>query len=248
MNIPHNWHGPFFTGLTLEFWTAMMRPEYTAAEVQAIHHLVPLTPGSTILDMPCGNGRHSLVLAREGHNVTAIDIAATYIDALQEAARKEQLPVTAIQADMLHDPLTGAFGLALCLGNSFSYFPYEGLLAVARKVHAALKEGGTYLIHTGALAESVLPGLRQRDWYEAEGIYFLSEVHYHAEESVLQSDYRILRGAEQEEKTAWHHVLTLAAVKRLLADAGFSTISCYRDGTGAAFRAGDGQAWILAVK
>ena len=41
---------------------------------------VGLPPGSHILDMGCGTGRHAVELARRGYRVTGVDIAAGMLD------------------------------------------------------------------------------------------------------------------------------------------------------------------------
>ncbi len=62
-----------------------MTPEYTDAEIKFIKEIVSLAEGSNVLDVPCGFGRHTIALAKEGFNVTGIDIAEEYIHTLNEA-------------------------------------------------------------------------------------------------------------------------------------------------------------------
>src|SRR3954447_13119049 len=198
MNSQQNWYKTFFDGLALEVWTKVMTPEYTNTEIQFIKALINNTTISNILDVPCGNGRHSIALAKEGFSVTSIDIAEEYICSLRKVIDKEQLPVTAIQADILEYELTGEFDFAICLGNSFSYFSYYPMLEFVKKINIVLKKGGAFLVQTGAIAESILPTIQQKDWIEVDGILFLSERLYHAESSVIQSNYRIIKQTQTE--------------------------------------------------
>src|SRR4051794_1469184 len=206
MNSQQNWYKTFFDGLALEVWTKVMTPEYTNTEIQFIKALLNNTSVRNILDVPCGNGRHSIALAKEGFSVTSIDIAEEYICSLRKVIDKEQLPVTAIQADILEYELTGEFDFAICLGNSFSYFSYYPMFEFVKKINNALKKGGTFLVHTGAVAESILPAVQIKDWIEVDGILFLAERIYHAESSVLQSNYRHIKHGQVENKTAYHYV------------------------------------------
>ncbi len=248
MNSQQNWYKTFFNGLALEVWTKVMTPEYTNAEIQFIKELINNTTVSNILDVPCGNGRHSIALAKEGFSVTSIDIAEEYICSLRNVIDKEQLPVTAIQADILEYELSGEFDLAICMGNSFSYFSYYTLLEFAKKINIVLKKGGTFLVQTGAIAESILPTIQQKDWIEVDGILFLSERLYHAESSVIQSNYRIIKQTQTELKTAYHYVFTLAEIRRLLTEAGFSEIVQYSGFDKSPYKHGDRQAYIVARK
>src|SRR3954469_18306853 len=127
MNSQENWYTTFFNGLALEVWTKVMPPEYTNAEVQFIKEFIKSANGN-ILDIPCGNGRHSIALAKEGFTVTSIDIAKEYINCLRDIIDKDKLPITAIRADIIQYELRGEFELAICLGNSFSYFTYYVML------------------------------------------------------------------------------------------------------------------------
>jgi 2-polyprenyl-3-methyl-5-hydroxy-6-metoxy-1,4-benzoquinol methylase len=67
-------------------------------------HLGSLPRGSA-LDVACGEGRHALYLARHGWRVDAIDFARSALVRLQATARREQLTVHAVQADLEQYPL-----------------------------------------------------------------------------------------------------------------------------------------------
>lgn len=54
------------------------------------------------LDLACGAGRQAIHLARHGFTVDAIDIAITGLRHAQHAARRQQLPIRFIQADLDH--------------------------------------------------------------------------------------------------------------------------------------------------
>ncbi len=58
-----------------------------------------LLPGRA-LDLACGTGRNALWLAREGWNVTAVDGAGAAIEILEERARKENVNIKTVVADL----------------------------------------------------------------------------------------------------------------------------------------------------
>jgi hypothetical protein len=66
------------------------------------------------------------------------------------------------------------------------------MLHFAKKVCNAMKEGGIFLIHTGALAESILPSLKENEWMQVKDMLFLTKRIYHPVESILQYDYSII--------------------------------------------------------
>ena len=58
-----------------------------------------------MLDLGCGDGRHSIPLARAGHRVTAIDVSPAAIAAIARAARRahddgRRLSLEIVQADL----------------------------------------------------------------------------------------------------------------------------------------------------
>lgn len=243
-----NWYKTFFNGLFLKLWANAIPEEYTAAEVRFIKDITALAPKSNILDVPCGYGRHSIAFAQEGYSVTSIDIAETYIQELQDAALKQELPISAIQADILEYDIKGSFDLAICLGNSFSYFSYSFMLKFASKIYTVLKDGGIFLIHTGALAESILPSLKENEWMGIKDMLFLTKRTYHATDSILQCDYSILNQEQREDSTAYQYIFTLAEVRRLLTEAGFTQIEQYSGFEKTPYKLGDRQAYIVARK
>jgi SAM-dependent methyltransferase len=84
----------FFEGLAEFMGPAYLRYSFTKGTVQEVGFLIDalgLAPGSTVLDVGCGPGRHSIELARRGMLVTGIDISEAFITLATEAAQGEQL-------------------------------------------------------------------------------------------------------------------------------------------------------------
>ena len=83
--------------------------EAAAASVRApalfvVEQCERLPPGRA-LDVACGDGRHAVYLARRGWVVDAIDFAYAGLARLRDVARRERLPVAAVQADLERFPL-----------------------------------------------------------------------------------------------------------------------------------------------
>jgi len=64
-----------------------------------LRHAGRLAPGSAVLDVACGAGRHTRFLAARGHHVTATDIDLTGVIDLAEADRVEL-----VACDLEHSP------------------------------------------------------------------------------------------------------------------------------------------------
>ncbi|OQX14148.1 MAG: hypothetical protein BWK76_15165 [Desulfobulbaceae bacterium A2] len=61
----------------------------------------------TVLDVGCGTGSDALWLARQGFQVTGLDIAAQAVQTARERAGQEGLTITLLQGDFLRDPIPG---------------------------------------------------------------------------------------------------------------------------------------------
>jgi SAM-dependent methyltransferase len=232
------WYADFFTELPNEFWRRVVPPEATAAEVDFIEERLGLAPGSRIVDVPCGSGRHSLALGRRGHTVTGLDISAEAIEHARRAAAAADVDVAFSRADMRDVPPDG-FDAAVCMGNSFGYLDPGGTRAFVAALAAAVRPGGGLVVDYNAAAETILPGFTGEDrTMHAGDITVAATTDYDVAHSRLVSGYRFTRGAEEVAATALHHVLTCAQIDDLLATAGFVDIAHYAGPDGEPFRLG----------
>src|SRR5262249_61587264 len=82
------WYESFFSPLALEFWRAVVPPESTREEVDFVEGSLALGGPGRLLDLPCGEGRHALELARRGHRVTGVDLSSAAGSPARAAARR----------------------------------------------------------------------------------------------------------------------------------------------------------------
>jgi tellurite methyltransferase len=61
-----------------------------------VRELLPLLPVGNSLDLACGAGRHSLLVAARGQHVTAVDWSGAALEILETQARATQVPVRRI--------------------------------------------------------------------------------------------------------------------------------------------------------
>ncbi|TDH25481.1 class I SAM-dependent methyltransferase [Segetibacter sp. 3557_3] len=85
---------------------------------ELIRRLSPL-PGSRMLDVACGKGRHSKVLAEHGFDVTGIDLS---FESIQEALESEDDNLHFYQHDMRLPFWIHYFDYAFNFFTSFGYF------------------------------------------------------------------------------------------------------------------------------
>jgi SAM-dependent methyltransferase len=247
-NVPADWYTDFFTELPNEFWRRAVPPEATASEVDFVCTRLGLAPRSRVLDVPCGSGRHTIALAARGHTVVGVDISTEAVGHARRAAADAGLDVDLVVAEMRDIPTDGSFDAAICMGNSFGYLDLDGLNEFVTALAAAIRPGGGLVVDFSAAAESVLPGFgddRPRDTTVGD-ITVSGSNTYDVEGSRLLSFYRFRRGTQEVEVTALHHVYTVAALRRLLTDHGFTGIEQYGGPDGEPFTVGTGRLLLTA--
>lgn len=248
-----DWTENYFRGLALEAWGKEKPPAETRADADFLAGALHASPGSRLLDVPCGNGRVALELARRDYHLTAVDqdaaqLAAGEKAAVEKAVGREKLKIQWRRADMRRLRFRESFDGAYCFGNSFGYFGAEGTAAFLAGMGRALRPGGRLVIDTEVAAETLLPNLEHRIWQEAGGIAVLAEYDYHPAESRLDTTFTFIKGKRREVRKASQWVFTIGEIGRMLAAAGVTILELHADTTGEPFEPGAPRLLLVGGK
>ena len=221
------WYESFFSPLALQFWRAVIPPGSTRDEVDFVERALGLGRPGRLLDLPCGEGRHALELARRGHQVTGVDLSPYAVEQARAEASRIAASVDFLAGDMRAPP-PGPFDGACCLGNSIGYLSHEDLRGFLRSMLRVLRPGGRWVIDTGTAAESLLPRFGgDGRTLEAAGIRFAVRQRYDAVEGRLRQEAVLERGDERQEAPISYGVYTVAELRRLLLEAGWSMVGLH---------------------
>jgi len=159
-------------------------PDITRREIDLFTDMLKLSPEHKILDLCCGQGRHSLELARRGFNmVEGVDRSHYLIQKAKALAKKEGLNVKFREGDarkLPHPPDT--FDVVLILGNSFGYFEtVQDDLRVLQEVFRVLRPWGKLLI-------DVTDGEHLKDHFDARSWEWIDRKHFVCRERSLSVD------------------------------------------------------------
>ena len=122
-------------------------------EVDFMEDVFQLGPGSSVLDVGCGTGRHSVELARRGYQVTGIDFSAGMLAVARQKAEQVGVHVDWIEADVTTFRFDKLFDAAICMTEAaFALLtprqdPSQHDMAILRNVNAALKLGGQFMLN-----------------------------------------------------------------------------------------------------
>ena len=246
--IPDNLYETFFSGINCEMWEKAATPDWTNAEVEFKKNVCNLPVGASILDMPCGTGRHSVRLSAQGFQLTAVDISETFIAGLRKKADEQHLNIKIIQGNILSLYINGLFDGAFCFGNSFGYFDYEGMKTFVQNVSSSLKTGAKWIINSGLLAESFLNKFVTENVYQPEGFTMHVHNNYDVWNSCLLTTLTYTKNGETEVHCFKHYVYTVAGLIRLLQKFNLKTIALYSSTDKTEYNLGDAQVYLVAEK
>ena len=143
--------GPHYLALYAQ---RLLRPMETGWEASFVPLALQLPAGSSILDCPCGFGRHLHRMRLAGYRVCGVDLQPLFLDYARQSTRSAQWEAVPLAtADMAQLPFYESSFDALCnLFNSFGYFTDDEQSgeptnrAVLREFARVLKPGGRILI------------------------------------------------------------------------------------------------------
>jgi D-alanine-D-alanine ligase len=204
----------------------------TRSEVDLFSKILRLSPEDKILDLCCGQGRHSLELARRGfQNVEGLDRSHYLIQKAKSQNKKEGHNVRFREGDArkLTYP-ADTFNVVMLLGNSFGYFEtIQDDMSILKEVFRVLKPQGHLLIDVadgGYLREE----FQSRSWEWIDKMYFVCrerslsldkqrlisrEVINHVEKGVIADQFYAER------------LYTRESMNELLKKAGFGDITIH---------------------
>jgi SAM-dependent methyltransferase len=250
-----DWFVDYFAPPALDAWQRAQTHEVTLAEVAFLESVLLKTDAPRrLLDVPCGDGRHAVELAKLGHQVTGVDIAPDNAKRAQRRASDASISMEHILADMRslpqalsgHEPFDGAY----CWGNSFGYLPRAETLSFVKEVGKRLAPGARFVIDTATSAESLLVELNQNTWTRVdEELTLLLDCEYDVRESRLDTTYTsVLRGQVVDTRTAHHFIFTSGEIVDMLKSAGLSTVDLIEDLDGSEFRLGSERLIVVAER
>lgn len=238
----------FFDGYYKEIWKTLIPAELTVKEVDFMLSYFNLQPGNNVLDLMCGYGRHALALSRKGIAVTAIDNLRDYIREICETVDAENLPVKAVQEDVLEYHTRETFDLAICMGNSLNFFDENETIKLFKNVSRQLNKGGYLLINSWSFAEIAIKIFKEKSWSQVGDQKFLTDSKFLFHPTRIETESTIIfHDGKMEHKTGIDYIFSINEMERMLGDAGLKITEIFSIPGKKKFILGEPRAYLVAT-
>jgi SAM-dependent methyltransferase len=207
------------------------------AVVDSILALAGTAPGSAVLDVCCGPGRHALEFAARGHRVVGVDITEPYIAAARDSAGAMGLGAEFILADARSWSRPGAFSLAVNLFTSFGYFETRSEdETMLERIHESLEPGGALVM------DLVGKEIAARDFtggevFERDGRRIQTEFTVIGAWEGLRNRWVVVDGDKRIDRSWVQRLYAATELRDSLLKAGFSSVALFGSWDGSPYDA-----------
>ena len=207
----------------------------------------------SVLDLACGTGSMSVLLAKQGYQVLASDLSEDMLAMAWEKAAELENPPFFICQSMQRLRLPYAVDWVVCCLDSLNYVtdPADCRKAFQR-VFASLSEGGAFIFDVNS--EEKLRGLDGQVFLdENEDTYCVWRAEFDPEENICSYGMDIFQrtGKDLWERSFEEHREYAYSVEQLtewLREAGFTTVEVYGDRSFEAPQPGEQRIYFYAQK
>ncbi len=132
----------------LHFYEELLA-ESTDDEVEVLESLLAVDPGDSVLDAPCGYGRHANALAARGYDVRGLDAEEGFLDRARADAAERDLALEYVAGDVRDLPWPDdSVDAAYNVFTSFGYFDDADNRQVLAELARVVRPGGRVVVDT----------------------------------------------------------------------------------------------------
>lgn len=202
---------------------------FASAAVQ-VQNLLALTEfkGRDVLDLACGPGRHAILLAKEGFQVTGVDLSPFLLEKARLYAAREAADVEWLQADMRDFRRDEAFDLVINMFTAFGYFedPDEDV-NVLKNIYHSLRPGGRLLLEMAG-KEQIAMYFKDVDSFQFDdGTLFIQRREIRHNWTRIYNHWMVIQGNTVQSMTFEHTLYSARELADRLALAGFVNIRIF---------------------
>lgn len=229
-HLPAEWWRTLFNSIYLKTdGDVVENSANTISDIDIFQSSVPLNKDAQILDLCCGQGRHTLELASRGYkNLIGLDRSNYLIRLARKRAKSQGYDINFMEGDARRIRVKeSSLDCVMVMGNSFGYFEKEeDDKAVLNAIKRALKSHGTLVL-------DIVDGDWMKKNFEARSWEWIDQSHFVCRERSLAADGRRIISREVvtnseigviTDQFYAERVYNVQQISELLAELGFTEI------------------------
>ncbi len=206
-------------------------PRQTAREAKFIIDRLGIESGARVLDLCCGYGRHTLLLAQKGFDMVGLDLSMVMLKKALADAQANGQAIKFVHGDMRKLSFKAIFDAIYNVQTSFGYFDDQSNFRVLQGIFNALKPGGVFLIET-VNRDFIINDLPLRLWWKGIDCTLLEEIDCEVPSGLLKVQRSFV--FDDNSRAPWEQKIqirlyTANEMKALLTRAGFKVVELSGD-------------------
>jgi SAM-dependent methyltransferase len=245
------WYLDFFRQDYLNVYGHLFTADRAEKETLFAEKALGLKAGARVLDLCCGQGRHSVPLAQHGFEVTSLDLNPAYLELTRHAAEVGKVSLKTVVGDMREIPYQSYFDAIVNMYSSFGYLESEAEdLRVLESATKASKSGGRLFLDM-LNREWAVANYIQNDWHSGEdGTLYVERRDLDLASSRMRVSFTIVEPSGIRRESVGHNIrlYTLTEMTRLLERAGMRVTEVFGGFDGEAYAIGTRRMILCAQK
>lgn len=186
-----------------------------------------------VIDLACGTGTISILLAEAGYQVAGIDLSEEMLCVTQEKAQEKGLKLELYQQDMREFISPALVDSVICFCDSLNYITSSaGVKQTFDRVYHALKPGGVFLFDVHSLYKVREVFGDHTFTLTEDEISYIWECEFDGEDSVIHDLTIFVQEGQLYRRFDEFHVqraYLMEDIVQWLRQSGFQEIQCYAD-------------------
>jgi ubiquinone/menaquinone biosynthesis C-methylase UbiE len=190
-----------------------------------------------VLELACGTGALAVEFAKEGYNVTGLDLSEEMLMMAYNRAVEEDVEIQWVEADMLDLSEVGTYQAVTCFSDSLCYMKNrQEVQQVFDEVNRILEDDGTFIfdVHSIHQVDEVFPGYSYHE--NDDDFAFLWDSFPGEKEHSIVHELTFFVQEDEEEEIFERHdevheerTYTIDNYLMMLESAGFYNVEVYAD-------------------
>ncbi|MCP3875686.1 MAG: class I SAM-dependent methyltransferase [Desulfobacteraceae bacterium] len=188
-----------------------------------------------ILDLGCGPGLYSQLLAKKGHQVTGVDFSKNSIIHATKTAKENNLDIEYRQQNYLDLEDQGKYDLVILIFTDFGVLVPDDRAVLLSNIHRALKPGGSFLfdvLNENWPAQKSVDKtweISEKDFWREKPYLLLSDTISYPENKVILSQHCVIDEDNCKIYRFWTHFFSHVDLTEILLKKEFGQIEFYEN-------------------